>query len=514
MLLQLGCALCLSAGAQGASLELTPSFTELWVADVHGYSSAEQTLVATLQGQVDHGERRIWIRQGAMNTLLLEQMVRHGVKVYAVESAWQLVEQFRDQIKGTIVYKEGTASLNAATSICSLLGAVALEESLLGRAEAAGLPVVKDVRGYDQARVLEEFGGRFNKNLLVEQSESIPFHLRDFAVANQAFVYFRGDEDFRASIGRKIGRGIPVYGWTGDEFAWIANLSKRGNYGIPADWSLNLSVLQDLECALPIRPKTIAADPVKDGERVIAFVLTDGDNIQWMGGEFVKDPGCWGNSHRGEFNMNWEMAPMLAEVAPAALGWFYATASKGAHVDDFVAGPSGAGYVYHHHLPDRAAYAKTTGAAMRKSQLSICTMLNADEGGMEESRELLDRPEIDGVIYKDHWLYNARRGQVLWHKGKPCVSYKFLLWDDIGPDTAPKGLVEAIRAMPVLAASDIGSYALVSVHAWSFKGSGGPMAAVQQTINLLPEGTRVVTVTEYFALLRSHFAKESGSSGK
>ncbi len=78
--------------------------------------------------------------------------------------------------------------------------------------------------------------------------------------------------------------------------------------------------------------------------------------------------------------MTWEMAPLLAEVYPRALAHFYQTASRGRAVDDFVAGPSGVGYAFHNYLPDRAAFARRTAAAMKATDLTITTMLNANGG--------------------------------------------------------------------------------------------------------------------------------------
>jgi hypothetical protein len=234
--------------------------------------------------------------------------------------------------------------------------------------------------------------------------------------------------------------------------------------------------------------------------------MSDGDNVQWMGGGFATDTGFWASPHRGTFNMTWEMAPILAEVAPRTLATFYRSASDSRRaVDDFCAGPSGVGYSYHNYLPDRRAFAETTARHMQASDLAIVTLLNSS-GGMEQSVELLEQPQVLGALYKDYSPYHAKGGRIYWHNGKPCVSYRYILWDP-RPANSPEGVAEAIGRLPASPQNDPDSYALINVHAWSFQQIGGPMEAVKRTIDLLPPNTRVVTAQEFIILLRNNFGQ-------
>jgi len=118
-----------------------------------------------------------------------------------------------------------------------------------------------------------------------------------------------------------------------------------------------------------------------------------------------------------------------------------------------------------------------------------------------------------GVLYKDYAPYNARRGEIFWHDGKPCVSYRYLLWE---PKLAnsPERVATAIAEQPASPSTDPDSYALINVHAWSYKDIGGPMEAVRQTIDLLPPGTRVVTAEEFIILLRNNFGSPVAKAEK
>jgi len=161
------------------------------------------------------------------------------------------------------------------------------------------------------------------------------------------------------------------------------------------------------------------------------------------------------------------------------------------------------GYAFHNTLPDRLAFAERTASAMVASDLTIATMLNSS-GGMEQSAEQLAQPQVMGVIYKDYSPYTAKEGRIFWYEGKPCVSYRYLPWES-KPADSPEGVAEAIAQLPADPQNDPDSYALINVHAWSFKEIGGPMEAVKQTVGLLPRKTRVVTAEEFFILLRENF---------
>jgi hypothetical protein len=111
---------------------------------------------------------------------------------------------------------------------------------------------------------------------------------------------------------------------------------------------------------------------------------------------------------------------------------------------------------------------------------------------MSEIGPFLRLPEVDGAIYTDYSPYNRRQGQVWTERGKVCLAYRFVLWNGL---TEIPQLVEQVQAMPQ-DPTTLGSYALINVHAWSFRDIGGPMEAIAQVIQSLPKGTRVVSATQ------------------
>ena len=193
--------------------------------------------------------------------------------------------------------------------------------------------------------------------------------------------------------------------------------------------------------------------------------------------------------------MSWEVSPLLSRFAPRVLDYIYRHATAN---DDFVAGPGLPGYSFAHLLPGREALAAQSAPYMKRSGLKIASFLNQNEGSMEEVRPWLELGQVSAGIYKDYSPYHRRNGELLWLGGKPCLAYKFILWDGLmGIDD----LVRAIGAMPVGGGAPQ-SVALVNVHAWSFREIGGPLQAVKRVIEKLPTRTRVVTASQLLALLK------------
>jgi hypothetical protein len=478
---------------------------EVWVISHDVMNPAERLLAGTLQGVVGRKQPRIWLRAGSMNAVIEAQLRHEGVKLREAASVWELMRPFRGEVKGMVVCRLDTPSINAATSLCGLLDGVAVDESLLERARAEGLKPLADARGMDERQVWTKYQQQFTRGIAVEQSNDKPGHLRDFAVARRAFTYATPDPGFRTQVASTLGPRAVVFGWGDDEYRWVSGLSRANATGGPADWCVNLSALQKLPAGRLRRPRR-PLPQTEDSTRTIAFVMSDGDNLQWLCGNFVGNSRYWDSPLRGTFPMTWEVSPLLAEVAPRVLHHLYATARPN---DGFVTGAGVPGYTFLHLQPDPAALARQAAPLLKQSDLSVVGVLNANDGSLRETTPLLDLPEVQGMIYKDYSPYHRHRGEIFWHRGKPCVSFRFVLWERL---MEPEDVAREVAKMPAAPRTDEDSYALVSVHAWSFGRDGGPLEAVRRTIALLPPHTRVVTADQLIALLRANFGRRHAGS--
>ncbi|RYX81699.1 hypothetical protein EON83_22710 [bacterium] len=472
---------------------------ELWVLPQKGLSPAEAVLAQTLQGLVNKKKARVWLRSDSILAIVEEQLKREGVQFHEMSSPWELLKDFRSQVKGAIVYRLNTPSINVATSLCGPMKAVAIDESLLPLADAAGLKVLADVRAMDDQAGWDKYHALFARGVMIEQATTRSGFLRDLPVALNAFTMYNNNSAFRTYVARELGPQTIAYGWGPDEYGWVRDLSRANATAVAADWCSDLSALRLLPAGKLQRPKVerMKAEP---GVRYIAFVMSDGDNIQWLSKDFVGNSRFWASPLRGKFPISWEMSPILAKMGPRVLQYIYATATQS---DDFIAGPGAPGYTFLHSQTDRLALAKQAAPYLRDSDLPIVSVLNENAGSLAETIPLLDQSAVSSVIYKDYSPYNRRKGDIVWHRGKPCLSYKFMLWSKL---MEPDGLVRGIEQMPTDPLNNEASYALVNMHAWSWGDQGGPLVKAQETIDKLPPNTRVVTATQIMQMLSDNFS--------
>ncbi len=470
----------------------------LHVLDPAGLKPPEQALLASAQGVLNRTRPAVWLKSGGLNARVMES-VANQFHVRPVPDPWQLIRENRHALERFVTCRVSDSSLNLATSMAGQHGWLVIDESLLPKAQFAGLAEALDVRDAPHG-AFARHGNAAARNILIHQPHSKPLHLRDLAVALGAWVDFEprfpGELPLPDMV-RSLGPNTDVLGWGSDEREFVASVSKGGGWVLPADWALNLSAHRWLVAPKPPHPPAHAPAPTPPapGQRVVAFVISDGDNLQWLLGGFTEAKGFWSSPRRGSFPVTWELAPQLRKWAPTADAWLRNSATPN---DAFVAGPSGGGYYFPHVHPQPSVAAHESAQLMKAADLSVASVLN-DGGDPSEVAPLLAEPHVEGVLYKDYAPYNRRRGAVSWHHGKPVVAYRHLLWEErrpdgsLRPDWLPEGVAAAIAQQPDDPLRSTDAYALVQVHAWSFRDRGGPMEAIHDTIQRLPPGTRVVT---------------------
>lgn len=441
-------------------------------------------VATTLQGLTARKGPQIWLEMDGVQRWIREDLARAGTEFVRVPDVWTLVRRHRDSVRGAILYRLGTPSLNVATSLAGVLDGVAVEESLAATAKAAGLPVLADARSMTDAEAFERYGRRFRRGVVVEQMLDRPAHLRDYAVKHRAFTFDAADRTFRQRVVRELAPGGLAFGWSRDEYHWIEDLARAGASGVPADWCRNLSVLEGLP--IRTRPPARRFPPVKPQGRAVAFVLSDGDNIQWLTNAFATDKTFFGSPRRGTFPMTWEVSPLLAKFAPRALEAIYRRATPN---DDFVTGPGLPGYTFPSLLPEAEVHAKRSAPFLRASGLSIASFLNANDQDMGTLAPWMGLSEVRAGIYKEYAPYHRPNGRVRWFGDKPLVGYRFILWENL---MGIEDLAARIAAMPP---TGDGRFALINVHAWSFGSIGGPLEAVHRVLQRLSPDTEVVTAT-------------------
>lgn len=212
-------------------------------------STAERTLATTLQGlMARRGGESLYLNLPTLGYQhWLDGLVsQYGVRVRA-EDLWKTVG--RSGVHGYVLFRTGTPSVNVATTLAGVTGAVAIEESLEALAIQHGLRKVLDVRDKDDRWVFETCWPRLRHDVAVEQRADFPERLRDYVTMAGTLAFFDGNSDFRAEVVNALDDDGTVIGWgdaSNGEDAFIGVNSSTGVKALPADHARNLSVLSGI----------------------------------------------------------------------------------------------------------------------------------------------------------------------------------------------------------------------------------------------------------------------------
>lgn len=342
------------AGISWPAGQALPSFRpplHLDVADLRGLSADAQLLATTLQGVVNRSRPRIFVlqQQNEGPTTWLDGL---GIPYGEVAGPAGLLASYRSEIQGAIVYDPAVpGTINVATTLAGLRNGVATSADL---AAGYGLPVLEDLRGRF-ATDLAAYSWAVNAlwpaathRMVIGLDPGISSYLRDYAVANRAFVMFLnpGVAAEKALLDQLLGdmpAGSPYLGW------WPANVSgesdgtqlasQYGKFVVASDWSLNLTVFSGAPAAVRAAQYRAPAPPLEN-KIYVTLTMTEGDNLQYNQHRMRQ---IWDDPDRGKVPLNWTTQPLAVDAAPAFLSYYQRTASRN---DYLMAGPSGAGYVY------------------------------------------------------------------------------------------------------------------------------------------------------------------------
>ena len=260
-----------------------------------------------------------------------------------------------------------------------------------------------------------------------------------------------------------------MIGW-GDadhgEDAFVGPTTDAGNVMLAADWARNTATLS--AAATPrLRQHDRPRPRARRGKHYVSFVVTDGDNLQWMTTTLPQSTDWRANPRAWRRRTRLGMPPAMLDLAPTALAWYYDQATPGVHGDQFTVGPSGSGYFYPSRYPRAKLPAHTArlDRVMRRVDVGVVQILDFDA---LETPGLWDaftrRRHIDGLIYLEYSRYDREAGKTVWSHDKPVVSAAHMLWDGLdGADEA--SVISALNAGGTNPRS-VDSYSVVAVHAW------------------------------------------------
>ncbi len=332
---------------------------------------------------------------GNASSMLSFLVAHYGVSIDLVTQDWVYAHYLPSRSGIVIVDPARPESVNIATMVASLQDAVIAAPDTAASLEGTyGLRVVLDyassnwtatdsVGAYDRA--LGELYPRMDPNLLaILPPNHLP--LRDYLIASRTFVFYEPQGVLAApaqlaSTQRILAaapRGIPILGWFDsptltEENAFVQLASHYGKPIFGSEDVPNLSVLtafgRNQVRSQPAPPTT----PPLENKTYVVVAVPDGDNLDFIARRM---PQLWAEPERGTFPIAWSLSPLLADLAPPYLDYYYGTATPD---DRFVLGPSGAGYLYPDYLGpgDLAPYLESTARYANETGMDVAWLLNA-----------------------------------------------------------------------------------------------------------------------------------------
>lgn len=425
---------------------------------------------------------------------------------------WELVNRSAKTglIKGFILYREDRSSgalnehrkeidcsVNVATSLAGILDGVIVSEELRTEAEAHGLKLLLDVRDKTESWCFETYKQQFNQRLLCAQDPKKP-HVRDLAVAQGAFTLY-SEGKWVESVMAWLEPLSPILGWLGgDEFEATDLSTRYGQIQTATDWCMNLPLLMAGSENREV-PRIKSLDPAKmdwnDRRTGVSFVGTDGDNVQWLQGNFFHHPSYWANPARGKIPYGWSSCfAHLAQLVPQAIEYAAATKSTNDSLIEW-----GGGYYY----PDRFALSRTnrwdllslharrTWAQMKRTDTRVIGFNFArwDSPDARRACEVFAR-ETDGllgILAFQYSPYEAGAGRIFWvQDGQgidvPVVSARYSIWEHANREHSgtPAKIARTIRETQANSGSTA-RYDWVINHVWSyFKKAAGTGEAAEE----------------------------------
>lgn len=311
-----------------------------------------------------------------------------------------------------------------------------------------------------------------------------------------------------SSTDRKICTGYAM-GW-GPEYDYVDTLSKKAVYVYPSDWVNNLPALINTD-RNGLITQAKHPDSVSSNQNVhtIAFIMSDGDNVQWLLNDWSTSNNWYGAKNRGTVPITWTISPGIEYFSP---NMWDSTLRTQTENDDFITGPSGGGYTYLNSFTKKGSFAEITGALMKNMNLKVINVISgSNQNKQADYVDMVNYSDTDAIIYYPfnhgyaalggyYYLQNSQGKQV------PVLSSRWSLWDN-GDDGYMMGVDQLVQNLLTLpkGTSNSNAYSIIPVHAWSHN-YDDVIEVVNQLNQQDPNGFDFVTISGYVKKFNSNFS--------
>jgi hypothetical protein len=358
-------------------------------------SEDELVLFASLKGVVNKQKPRIFSYEGDAlaegEHAWLESL---GLKWQDQPDKWALLTKYKSEIKGLVVWDPTVPdTMNVATTIAGPKSALVASPALLKRLTEApyNFTILEDLRGRFANKlavyqyVYDNLWPKLTHRLLFGLSpDSHKAAVREYASALGAAVIWlnpqtSGESEMLDKFLSSMTPGGAFMGWWPDEGPGVERASRHGIATVASDYATNLTMHSGMPRKVHTKP--IPPKPVLQNKMYVAFILSDGDNLQYVEHLMRK---LWKDQARGQVPMGWTVSPAMLDAMPGALDYYY---TSGTDNDNLISGPSGWGYGYPNFWKSDdllAKYLNTTDDYARRAGLRVVTVWNTITGAIDD----------------------------------------------------------------------------------------------------------------------------------
>ena len=353
-------------------------------------------LFSSLKGIVNRKQPRIFSYEGdAFAEGRYTWLESLNLEYIEYSDNWELITKYQSEISGIVIYDPNQFhTVNLATMIAGDENALIASPNLANRLTASpyNFPVVEDLRDRFSNKlqiyqtIYDDYWPQKNKRILMGISpEFVKASVREYAVAlGLPTIWLNPDVGGESELLNKFLVSMPpdghYMGWWPEEGKGITRASQFGIPTIPSDFCTNLTMHSGFDREIRIKPTP--PKPALENKIYVAFILSDGDNLQFVEHLMRK---IWSDPQRGSVPLGWTISPAMKDAMPGALNYYYDSATDN---DNLISGPSGLGYIYPNFYPndDRLAdYVKRTESYNKKTGIRVTTIWNTIVGGIDQN---------------------------------------------------------------------------------------------------------------------------------
>lgn len=329
----------------------------------------------------------------------------YGLQFETIDSLPELIERFKNQIKGYIIFdRKSPHSSNIALTMAGLMDGVICSERDIEKLDTAGLKVLQDLRGkFDGMSTAEIYKWGYenlwkkcNKKIMgnfpvprfkgTEEDWVIQGHSPiDYVVSKKGFCQDLSSRipEERAIKDKFLSEMEPlglVLGWVDfrnnasrdDEGSYVTQFTQHGITQICSQATYNLSIHSKIKPKEKYSQDNAKPEDIKLEDKVyLTFYQSDGDALWALNNGFEKS---WFSKNRGIVPMGWEIQPLIIDLAPAILDYYYATKTE---KDYFLGAVSGIGYIYPDKFPENLLdkYLVVTDGYLQKLDMKVLFLM-------------------------------------------------------------------------------------------------------------------------------------------